>query len=868
MREKQFLAANQYPLFMKLHCRKSIVMLVSMFLFVQSQAQVIISQYYEGTGTNKWIELTNLGNSAVNTASPQLRLGIWSVAGSTGNIAFSGAPSATLDLNVVIPAKGSVLIGNPINGSEISYLTAASALQTSTNVIGFNGNDGVALLNASNTVLDRFGTGINATDISYVRKTTVTAQSATYVATQWTSATIATVQAAAANNANRLGFHLLAQCVAPNAPTALTFSGISTSNINGSFTGSNADGYLIVQSASSSLSTLPVDGTTYAAGASLGGGTVLSVGNATSFTSSSLAASTTYYFFVFGYNDLTCTGAPAYQAAALSGNATTNTAGGGGTGSLNYYFGNLHAHSSYSDGNKDDLTKIPTDDYAFAKTSLCMDFLGLSEHNHVAAGMQLSDWQPGIVQAQAATSANFVALHGMEWGVISGGGHVIVYGIDSLIGWDAGQYQIFVAKNTYTGSAGLFNRVNLHGGNAIAYLAHPNSTDFNNLANVAYDVQADNAVVGTNVESGPAFSTNITYTNPASMGDVGYYQTLLSKGYHVGPTIDHDNHNLTFGKTAKSRLVIMASSLSETNLLDGMKRMRFYASEDCAAKINFTINDQPMGSDFRGSSSPVIAVGTVTTSPVSSIKLMFGIAGSGTTATMIASSTTGSLNFTHTALGTLQTGYYYCDILETDGKRILTSPIWYTKDAIVLRSNSVNSFFAVNERADVLLKWTAENESLDEQYIVERSIDGGRSFEVIKIIDGVGKQNFAHTYAMEDNAPKSGLLYYRLTQKNQLGQTVFSSVKVVDRSAEPKAYFSVFPNPVAGILYVEINALEATSTNIEVFDQLGRRLMTQKINLSQGLQNEQIDMSKLPAGTYIVKLMMGNQVMSKLVNKL
>ncbi len=837
-----------------------------MFLFVQSQAQVIISQYYEGTGTNKWIELTNLGNSPVNTASPQLRLGIWSVAGSTGNIAFTGAPSATLDLNVIIPAKGSVLIGNPINGTEISYLTSASAVQTSTNVIGFNGNDGVALLNSGNTVLDRFGTGINATDISYVRKTTVTAQSATYVATQWTSATIVTVQTAASNNANRLGFHLLAQCVAPNAPTALTFSGISTSNINGSFTGSNADGYLVIRSSSASLTASLVDGTTYATGAALGGGTVVSVGSSTSFSNTGLTASTTYYFFVFGYNDLTCKGAPAYQAAALTGNATTSTAG--GTGSLNYYFGNLHAHSSYSDGNKDDLTKIPSDDYAFAKTSLCMDFLGLSEHNHVAAGMQLSDWQPGIVQAQAATSANFVALHGMEWGVISGGGHVIVYGIDSLIGWDAGQNQIFVAKNTYTGSAGLFNRVNLHGGNALAYLAHPNSADFNNLSNIAYDVDADNAVVGSSVESGPAFSTNITYTNPASMSDVGYYQKMLAKGYHIGPTIDHDNHNLTFGKTARTRLVIMAPTLSEANLLDGMRRMRFYASEDCAAKINFTINNQPMGSDFRSSSSPVIAVGTITTNPVNSIKLMFGIAGSGTNATMIASSTTGSLNFTHTALGTLQTGYYYCDITETDGTRILTSPIWYTKDAIVLRSNSVNSFFAVNEKTDVMLKWTAENEAMDEHYVVERSIDGGRTFEVIKTIGGVGQQNFAHTYAMEDNAPKSGLLYYRLTQKNQLGQTVFSSVKVVDRSVEPKAYFVVFPNPVQGILYMEINSLEATNTNIEVFDQLGRRLMTQKINVIAGLQNEQVDMSKLPAGAYVVKLTLNNQVLTKLVNKL
>ena len=52
-----------------------------------ASSQIIISQYYEGTGTNKWIELTNTGNTAINTASPQLKLGFWSVTGTTGQIA-------------------------------------------------------------------------------------------------------------------------------------------------------------------------------------------------------------------------------------------------------------------------------------------------------------------------------------------------------------------------------------------------------------------------------------------------------------------------------------------------------------------------------------------------------------------------------------------------------------------------------------------------------------------------------------------------------------------------------------------------------------------------------------------------------------
>ena len=75
-----------------------------------------------------------------------------------------------------------------------------------------------------------------------------------------------------------------------------------------------------------------------------------------------------------------------------------------------------------------------------------LDFLGISEHNHTQAGMSLASWQPGIDAAKKATTSTFVAMHGMEWGVISGGGHVIVYGIDSLIGWEPGENQIYVPK--------------------------------------------------------------------------------------------------------------------------------------------------------------------------------------------------------------------------------------------------------------------------------------------------------------------------------------------------------------------------------------------------------------------------------------
>jgi hypothetical protein len=1094
----------------KIHSSLQGIALVLLFSIpAVADAQIVISQYYEGGGTNKWIELTNLGNTAVNTASPQLKLGLWSVTGSTGNIIFTGIASNTYNLTVIIPARGSVLIGNTGNGTEVPYLTAASANETSNAVINFNGNDGVALLDASGNILDKFGEGINAADISYVRNTGITSPNATYTASEWTSTALTAVQTAATATASRLGYQLAPLCSAPAAQaTALNFSGVTSSTINGSFTAATADGYIVVQSTSSSMSATPVDGSAYSAGSALGGGIIITAGASTSFNVSGLNSNTAYYYFVFAYNNSNCSGGPKYLTAnplagsqktalpvcssasaqptflnfsgvtsnAISGaftaasgvsgyivvqsasstlsaspvDGTSYTAGnllGGGTvissgastsfsaiglsanttyyyfvfsfnntscsggpkylttsplnasqatlfppcvapangpaamvfsavtstsmtvsftaassvdgylvlrstsnslsanpangttyvagsiigsavvvsagtaisvnqtglsasttyyfyaftynniscsagpvyktsaltgsratdpATLSYYFGNLHSHSSYSDGNSDNTAKIPTDDYNFAKTAMCMDFLGISEHNHAGAGMSLSNWAPGITQAAAATSTTFIAMHGQEWGIIGTqgtagdhAGHVIVYGLDSLAGWEAGNYQINVPKSTYMGTGGLFDIINRHGNNAFASLAHPDNYDYNNILNIAYDVKSDDAIAASAIESGPAFSTDTTYSNPAAIGYYAFYKNMLAKGYHLGPSIDHDSHNLTFGKATKSRLVVMATSLSEANILDAMRKMRFYASEDCSAKINFTINStNPMGCIITKAGAPVISISAIATvSSVTSIKIMYGVPGSGSSPATLTSTTGSSLNYTHTALSNLATGYYFVDITESNGNRIITAPIWYTRDDAAARPAFVTSFFPINETGKVILKWTASYEPLNESYEIERSLDG-RNFISIGTTAGNGYGVYQATYAVEDLNPVNGLAYYRLVHKNEKGDVSYSELKPINRAIVPASYLLVYPNPVRNTLTVKIADVETEKASLDILDMTGRIVHRIPVTLNNHEQTLQINLSSLSKGTYVIKVLLKQKLHTQILNKL
>lgn len=360
---------------------------------------------------------------------------------------------------------------------------------------------------------------------------------------------------------------------------------------------------------------------------------------------------------------------------------------------VNYYYGNLHAHSGYSDGNKDSsLTGIskPAGDYNFAKASLHFNFLGISEHNHYSSnnspGMIRTSYGLGLAEAAAANQdGTFLCLFGMEWGVSTGtgSGHVIIYGFNQLIGWEPSvpglsgpNYDIYIDKIDYYG---LWRLVK-NNPNAFCYLAHPWWSDFQNLANNAYSTVADSAIVGVPFRSGGAFSTIINYTEYPSGDYLQYYRKMLSMGYHLGIGYDHDNHNLTFGRNNAGRLVIMAPTLTQANLYSAMKNMHFYASDDWNTKLDFKIGTKIMGDSTSGLVPPTINFihndddGEL----ADTIKIWSGTEGSLSYSTILASVVgNNTISFTDNAMAPGTNKYYFIEVIQADGDRIVSSPIWY-----------------------------------------------------------------------------------------------------------------------------------------------------------------------------------------------
>lgn len=358
----------------------------------------------------------------------------------------------------------------------------------------------------------------------------------------------------------------------------------------------------------------------------------------------------------------------------------------------NYYFGNLHSHSGYSDGNKDSIStgiSKPAGDYNFAKASLHFNFLGISEHNHYSSnnnpGMVRTSYALGLAEANAANQdGTFLCLYGMEWGVSSStNGHVIVYGFNQLVGWETSvpglvgpNYDIYVNKTDYFS---LFRLIKNTPG-TFCYLGHPSWNDFGYLVSNPYNAMYDSAIVGVPFRNGLAFSTALTYDDYPASDFFQYYRKMLSVGYHVGIGYDHDNHNLTFGRNNAGRLAILAPSLTRANLYSAMQNMHFYATDDWNAKIDLKINSKIMGDSTSGLTHPTI---NVTFSDddgenADTLKLWAGVEGSNMYSTVHTSVTgNNTISFTDNTQAPGSNKYYFVEVIQPDGDRVISSPIWY-----------------------------------------------------------------------------------------------------------------------------------------------------------------------------------------------
>ncbi|MWV43870.1 Ig domain-containing protein group 2 domain-containing protein [Paenibacillus sp. HJL G12] len=261
----------------------------------------------------------------------------------------------------------------------------------------------------------------------------------------------------------------------------------------------------------------------------------------------------------------------------------------------NHYRGTTHNHTNISH----DAAGTPEDALKAAEAHH-YDFFAFSDHSHdidaALSGQDTvdhkgspertggADWQLTKDLAKKYTkNDDFVVFPAFEM-TSTTWGHSNVFGTDNFIDrkQNSGQYQdlskYYAWVLTYDDIVAQFN--------------HPDmsANAFNNFT--PYDSKVDKLFTMFEVGNG---SGHYGYANSEAK-----FFKALDLGWHVAPTYGEDNHDGTWGQT-NARTVIVADDLSQESLLQSMRNMRVYMSEDPNFTLDFLANGSYMGATVKGS---------------------------------------------------------------------------------------------------------------------------------------------------------------------------------------------------------------------------------------------------------------------------
>ena len=349
------------------------------------------------------------------------------------------------------------------------------------------------------------------------------------------------------------------------------------------------------------------------------------------------------------------------------------------------YFGQLHSHTTYSDGSG--TLDVALDYISSIPESANVQFVAFTDHSNyfdttsaanpadalndqslmTDASRALWNTYKNTVAGFNANHSDLIAIAGFEMTWSGGPGHINTFGSDGLVSRNN------AALNNKSGDAGMklyYETVNQ--GGSMNQFNHPGNT-FGNFTDFSYWSEETDAHMFL-VEVG---------NGEGQIGAGGYYPSYeeytlaLDKGWHVAPTNNQDNHKGRWGNANDARDVVLATELSEEAIYDAIRNLRVYATEDKNLDISFTANGEVMGTIFAERPETLDVVINLydpdDTDSITKVELISDggvVSYSWTDAEEIA---TGELTATIEAP---EHNYYYVRVTQTDRDLAVTAPIW------------------------------------------------------------------------------------------------------------------------------------------------------------------------------------------------
>ena len=258
-------------------------------------------------------------------------------------------------------------------------------------------------------------------------------------------------------------------------------------------------------------------------------------------------------------------------------------------GKINHYYGQLHSHTNISDG-----TGSLSEAYKWAKDAGA-DYFAVTDHSNwfdndkeasINDGSMSKVWSEAQnISDEFNKEGEFSALYGYEmtWSGSTGGwGHINTF---NTPGFESRSNSSMDLKTYYDKIATLPK--------SVSQLNHPGKT-FGDFADFGfYSEEADKVVNLIEVGNGEGPVRGSGY-----FSSYEYYTRALDKGWHVAPTNNQDNHKGKWFTANNARTVVLSEENSRDSLYEAMNKRQVYSSEDKNMTIDYTINNQIMGSSL------------------------------------------------------------------------------------------------------------------------------------------------------------------------------------------------------------------------------------------------------------------------------
>ncbi|MCB0496758.1 MAG: T9SS type A sorting domain-containing protein [Cyclobacteriaceae bacterium] len=157
-------------------------------------------------------------------------------------------------------------------------------------------------------------------------------------------------------------------------------------------------------------------------------------------------------------------------------------------------------------------------------------------------------------------------------------------------------------------------------------------------------------------------------------------------------------------------------------------------------------------------------------------------------------------------------------------------------------------FVGEESGSQIVLKFATAMEENFDYFAIEKAYDGV-DFETIGEISGSGNSSSKNEYSYLDTNPEPGLNYYRLRSVDLDGTFEFSETILVKFTANLQ--LEVSPNPSSGRISLRTSLPTTGGLMYNMINQQG--MVVIRGELSQF--NTEVDLSGLPKGIYIVRLL-------------